>query len=62
MNKPHPLQQTANEDEVLDELVRMKQRAQNDAARSLQEADRIGTLHACLRERFVGELKKGRKT
>lgn len=61
MNKPRPLQQTANPDEVLDELVRMKQRAQNDAARSQQEAERLGTLHACLRERFVADLKKARK-
>lgn len=61
MNKPRPLQQPANEDEVLDELVRMRQRALNDAARSSQEAERIGTLHACLRERFVADLKKGRK-
>ncbi len=36
-------------------------RYQNDAQRHLQEADRIGTLHACLRERFVADLKKGRK-
>lgn len=61
MNKPRPLQQSANADEVLDEVLRMRQRAQNDAARSLQEADRLGTLHACLRERFVADLKKGRK-
>ncbi len=61
MNKPRPLQQAANEDEVLDELVRMRQRHQNDAQRHLQEAERIGTLHACLRERFVADLKKGRK-
>lgn len=61
MNKPRPLQQSANQDEVLDELVRMRQRHQNDASRHLQEADRIGTLHACLRERFVAELKKGKK-
>lgn len=62
MNKPRPLQKSANEDEVLDELVRMKQRAQNDAARSQQEAERLSTLHACLRERFVANSKKGRKT
>ncbi len=61
MNKPRSLQQTANEDEVLDELVRMKHRAQDDARRSMQEAERLGTLHACLRERFVADLKKGRK-
>lgn len=61
MNKPRPLQQAANEDEVLDELVRMRQRQLNDAQRSMQEAERLGTLHACLRERFVADLKKGRK-
>ncbi len=61
MNKPRPLQQTANPDEVLDELVRMRMRHQNDAQRHLQEADRIDTLHACLRERFVADSKKGRK-
>jgi len=62
MNKPRPLATAANPDEVLDELVRMKQRHQNDAQRHLQEADRIGTLHACLRERFVADLKKARRT
>lgn len=61
MNKPRPLPETANPDEVLDELIRMRQRHQNDAQRHLQEADRISKLHARLREGFVSELKKARK-
>ncbi len=62
MNKPRPLPPAANPDEVLDELVRMRLRHQNDAQRHLQEAERIDTLHACLRERFVADNKKGKKT
>lgn len=61
MNKPRPMDAAANPDEVLDELVRMRQRHQNDAQRHLQEADRIGTLHAIMRDRFVANLKKGRR-
>lgn len=61
MNKPRPLTESANPDEVLDELVRMKKRHQNDAQRHMQEADRLGTLHACLRERFIEDWKKGKR-
>lgn len=61
MNKPRPMDAAANPDDVLDEIVRMRQRQLNDAQRSMQEAERLGTLHAIMRDRFVADLKKGRR-
>ena len=61
MNKPRPLEQSANEDQILDELLGIEKRHLNDAKRHTQEAAIARTLRECLRERFVADLKKGRK-